>query len=138
MDMFDILNQSINSQNPAAEKAVEKIKSEMDKDKDNTYVQVVGEYLLQRLSIEPELADKILNKNKTILKSLDAMKAVASKKKTGNFAMLTPQEGYDVVIKYFSKELDIDKNKPGKQDNKTSEPEGASEAESDIETDDEE
>lgn len=126
MDMFDILNQSINSQEPAAAKAAEKIKSEMEKEKDNSYVQVIGEYLLQQLSIDSELAKKILNKNKTVLKSLDAMKAAAMRKKTGNYAMFTPQEGFEIVMKYFYNELDLSKNKPIKGNNTSSDPEEAS------------
>ncbi|MHB1651410.1 MAG: hypothetical protein ACYCVD_02900 [Desulfitobacteriaceae bacterium] len=81
--------------------AISKIKSEMDKNKNNAYIQVVGEFLLQHLNNHPEDAEKILNPDKSIAKSLDDMRKAAEKKKVGNFAMFTPQEGFELVMKYF-------------------------------------
>lgn len=80
--------------------AVLKIKAEMDKEK-NPYVQVVGNFLLQHLESNPSDADRILNKDKSIIKSLDEMKKVAEKQKVGNVAVLSDQEGFAVVLKYF-------------------------------------
>lgn len=82
------------------EKAIEKIKSEMKQNK-NPYVQVVGDFLLRQLELNPKDADKILVEDKTIMKSLDEMRKVAEKKKTGNCAVLTDQEGFEIVLKYF-------------------------------------
>jgi len=81
--------------------AIEKIRAEMDANKNNAYVQVVGEFLLQHLAANPQDAEKILNPDKTILKSLEEMRKVAEKKKVGNCAVLTDQEGFEVVLKYF-------------------------------------
>lgn len=81
-------------------KAIEKIKSEMSKNT-NTYVQVVGQFLLQHLETTPGAAEKILQEDKTIIKSLDAMKNEAKKKQVGGCAMLTDQEGFEIVLKYF-------------------------------------
>lgn len=50
------------------EKAIEKIKSEMSKDK-SPYVQVVGDFLLQQLNSNTSIAEKIMAKDKTIIKS---------------------------------------------------------------------
>lgn len=83
------------------EKAIEKIKSEMDKNKGNSYIQVVGGFLLQYLNQNPGSAEKILQDEKTIAKSFDEMRKAAEKKKVGNCAMLTDQEGFEVVLKYF-------------------------------------
>ena len=83
------------------EQAINKIKSEMDSNKDNTYVQYIGAYLIQYLNQNPKDADKVLAEDKTIAKSLDEMRKVAEKKKTGNFAMLTPDEGFGIIMKYF-------------------------------------
>ncbi len=81
--------------------AINKLRNEMESNKSNSYVQVVGQYLLQYLETNPNDGEKILDTEKTILKSLDAMKSEASKKKVGNMAVLTPQEGFDIVAKYF-------------------------------------
>lgn len=81
--------------------AINKLRNEMESNKSNSYVQVVGQYLLQHLETNPNDGEKLLDTEKTILKSLDAMKTEASKKKIGNMAVLTPQEGFDIVAKYF-------------------------------------
>jgi hypothetical protein len=83
------------------EKAVEKVKSEMDKSQSNTYIQVVGDFLLQHLQGHPGDAEEILTEGKTIGKSLDEMRKVAQKQSAGGCAVLTDLEGYDVVLKYF-------------------------------------
>lgn len=83
------------------DKAVEKIKSEMNQNKGNSYIQVVGGFLLQHLHENPEVAEKILVEGKTLGKSLDKMRETAEKKKVGNCAVLTDQEGFEIVLKYF-------------------------------------
>jgi hypothetical protein len=82
------------------QKAIEKIKAEMEKEK-NPYVTVVGELILEQLEKYPNAAEKILIKDKTIMKSLEEMRKVAEKKKVGNVAVLTDAEGFAVVLKYF-------------------------------------
>ncbi|SDD88899.1 hypothetical protein [Sporomusa acidovorans] len=81
--------------------AVKKIQAEIDKNPNNAYIQVVGQFLLQHLELHPNDARKINVDGKTIAKSLDAMQKEASKKKVGNCAVLTDQEGFAVVLKYF-------------------------------------
>lgn len=80
--------------------AIRKINDEM-KQGNNPYVQVVGTFLLQHLDKNPHDAEKILNPNKSIVKSLNEMRKVAEKKKVGNCAVLTDREGFDIVLKYF-------------------------------------
>jgi hypothetical protein len=82
------------------QKAIAKIKAEIDKEK-NHYVQVVGQFLLQHLEKNQQDAEKIVATDKTILKSLEEMRKVAEKKKVGNCAVLTDAEGFEVVTKYF-------------------------------------
>jgi hypothetical protein len=82
------------------QKAIAKIKAEIDKEK-NPYVQVIGQFLLRHLEKNQQDADKILATDKTILKSLDEMRKVAEKKKFGNCAVLTDAEGLEVVMKYY-------------------------------------
>ncbi|ASN68340.1 hypothetical protein 10S11_78 [uncultured Caudovirales phage] len=82
------------------EKAVEKIKHEMNKD-NNPYVQVIGNFLLKHLEVSPESAKEIVDNDKTIIKSLNEMRKAAEKKKVGNCAVLTDAEGFEIVLKYF-------------------------------------
>lgn len=88
-------------------KAIEKIKSEMDQNKNSTYIQVVGAFLLKHLKENPGAAEKVLVQDKTIAKSLDEMRKAAEKKKVGSCAVLTDQEGFEVVLKYFGIETGI-------------------------------
>lgn len=86
------------------EKAILKIRTEMNQNTNQPYIQVVGEFLLQHLENNPKSAEKILNPDKTIAKSLDEMQKEAQKKQVGNCAVLTDQEGFTIVLKYFGVE----------------------------------
>jgi hypothetical protein len=83
------------------EQAIKKINDEMEKSKDDAYVQVIGKFLLQHLEERPNSAEKIMAADKTIAKSIDAMAAEAQKRAKGNRAMLIDAEGYAIVLKYF-------------------------------------
>jgi len=82
------------------QQATEKLKNEMAKE-NNPYVQAVGQFLLQHIESNPANAEKILAEEKNILKSLDEMRKAAEKKKVGNVAVLTDQEGFAIVLNYF-------------------------------------
>lgn len=81
--------------------AVKKIQTEMNANKNNQYVQVVGDFLLKHLEENEKDAEKVLVEDKSILKSLEAMRKDAEKKKVGNVAVLTPAEGFASVLKYY-------------------------------------
>lgn len=81
--------------------ALNKIISEMEQTKNNLYVHMVGEFLLEHLKTTPGSAEKILGEGKTIAKSLDSVRKEAEKKKTGNCAVLPDQEVFTLVLKYF-------------------------------------
>jgi hypothetical protein len=81
--------------------ASSKIESEMLGKKDNPCIQVVGGFLLKHLDSNPQDAEKILKKDKDIAKSLDEMRKAAEKKKVGNVAVLTDEEGFKIVLEYF-------------------------------------
>ncbi|MGM0776945.1 MAG: hypothetical protein ACQEXE_10285 [Bacillota bacterium] len=82
------------------EKAIEKLKSEMEKEK-SSYVQIVGQFLLNQVENNPDAAEKVLEKDKSIMKSLTAMRKAAEKQKVGNMAVLSDEEGFAVVLEYF-------------------------------------
>lgn len=83
------------------EEAVEKLENEMTKNESHPYIQLIGKYLLAHLEEKPEHAELILSEDKTIAKSLDAMRRYAETKRHGNMAVLTDEEGYAVVQHYF-------------------------------------
>ena len=83
------------------QQAVLKLQSEIEQSKNNPYVQVVGSFLLGHLESNHQDAEKIMTVDKTITKSLDEMQKAAAKKKVGNYAVLTDQEGLGIVLKYF-------------------------------------
>jgi hypothetical protein len=80
--------------------AIAKINAEVKSSK-NPYVHVVGQFLLSHLDTNPEDARLVFNADKTIMKSLGEMRKVAEGRKIDNCAVLTDQEGFDIVLKYF-------------------------------------
>lgn len=81
--------------------AINKLGTEMAQNIDNTYIQVVGDFLIKHLEANPGSAERILDPNKSIEKSLDEMAKVAQKKKKGNCAVLSDEEGFAIVLQYF-------------------------------------
>lgn len=81
--------------------AITKLNGEITNSNNNPYIQVVGQFLIGHLDKNPQDAEKILTADKTIGKSLEVMQSEASKKKVGNCAVLTDQEGFGIVLKYF-------------------------------------
>ncbi|WP_018305436.1 hypothetical protein [Desulfitobacterium hafniense] len=79
----------------------EKINNEISKNRNNPHIVIVGQFLLNHLQQNPGDAAKILNKEKSISGSMTAMRKEAEKRKVGNCAVLTDQEGFEIVLKYF-------------------------------------
>lgn len=80
------------------EQAVEKLKTEMEANKENGMVQQVGNYLLQVIAVNPAAVEKVLTADKTIVKSCSAMTAAITGKGQ-NYC--SDEEGYSEVRKYF-------------------------------------
>jgi len=85
--------------------AISKIQDEMDKNKDDQYIQVIGNMLLKQLEVNPKIADKIVAGEKTIAKSIDAMAQEAKKKQKNNRAMFTSTEGFAIVMRYYGVDI---------------------------------
>jgi hypothetical protein len=81
--------------------AIEKIKAEMTQNKANSNIQYLGSYLMQHLNAHPEDAKKFIAKGNTIAKCIDEMRKVAEKKKVGNCAMMSPDEGFSIAMGFF-------------------------------------
>lgn len=82
------------------EQAIAKIEADMKNNK-NPYVQAVGQFLIEFLKQRPDTAEQILQNDKSISKSLEAMCKEAEKRKVGNYAVLTSEEGFEIVLKYY-------------------------------------
>lgn len=91
------------------ERAVEKIKREMEQKKDNSYIQAIGDYLLKQVEINRDAAEKICNETKTIEKSLKEVEKVARKKAVSGCAVLSDNEVFKIVREYYSFEAVQDK-----------------------------
>lgn len=83
------------------EQALTKLRGEMADSANNSYVQVIGEVLVQHIEANPANAEKFIDEKKTIAASLQVMTNEAQKKKQGNMAVLTDAEGFAIVLKYF-------------------------------------
>jgi len=81
--------------------AIAKIKAEMDANITNGYIQAVGSFLLAYVEKNPSAAHQVSAADKTIAKSLEAMRTEASKNKVNNVAVIAPQEGLAIILKYF-------------------------------------
>lgn len=64
-------------------------------------VKVVGKYLLDLVSQSEENAEAVLNKKCSIKKSLDVMKTEVKKKAKNGMAVLTDEEGFKIIRKYY-------------------------------------
>ena len=94
------------------QKATEKIKSEMESNKDSS-IQVIGEFLLKQIEININAAKAIVKEGKTIKGSMEYMRNEAEKKvkekKGVQMVALSPEEGFRIVMKYFGFEAVQDK-----------------------------
>jgi len=83
------------------EKAIKKITDEMEANKSNSNIKVIGDFLVRQLKLSNGGAEKVLQGGKTIIKSIDEMSKVAKTKAVKGCGMLTDQEGFGIVLKYF-------------------------------------
>lgn len=82
------------------EKAIEKINTEMQKNPDDSYMEIIGHYIIDRCE-EQNAAEKVAIDGKTLKGAMDAVMAKAQKAKKGNVAVLTPATVFSAVDAYF-------------------------------------
>lgn len=82
------------------EKAIEKIKEEMEKNK-APYIQAIGNYVLCQVKINIEAAKEIVESKKTLKDALKIVTAKAKEKAVDNCAILTDEEVYKIVREYY-------------------------------------
>lgn len=93
------------------EEAIKKLQAEIGASPKNQYVKLIGEFLIKHVQSYPDTAGRIMAEGKTITKSLDAMKTEAKKKAVNGMAMLTDEEVFEIVLKYFGFDVKQSKSK---------------------------
>lgn len=107
------------------DQAIAKIEAEIKQNITDGYVTVIGEFLLKYLESNPAAAEKIMADGKTINKSVDELEKASKAKRKGNRAVISDQEAYAIVLKYFGIEdagintHPVDRPKPAAEPKKT-------------------
>lgn len=81
--------------------AIKKLQSEIDANKSNPAISYTGDYLINYIKSNPDSAEKIMAADKTISKAIEEIRKVAEKRKVSNCAVIAPDEGLKIVLKYF-------------------------------------
>lgn len=84
------------------EKAIEKIKKEMDKNIGNLYIQVIGDYLLKQIELNKEAMKKICAEKNSIGKSIKEIEKLA-RKITANGNLEISENGLFKIIREYYK-----------------------------------
>ena len=84
------------------EKAIEKIKKEMDKNIGNLYIQVIGDYLLKQIELNKEAMKKICSEKNSIGKSIKEIEKLA-RKSTANGNLEISENGLFKIIREYYK-----------------------------------
>lgn len=82
------------------ENAITKINDEMQKDPTNTYLEIIGHYLIDRC-VDETVAAAILTTGKTLNGAMAAVTNAAQKQAKGNKAVLKDRDILNIVDTYF-------------------------------------
>lgn len=80
--------------------AVERINQEMQKNPTDKYMEIIGQYIIDRCANDDDGA-KVAADGKTLAGAMKAVVDRASRAKKGNVAVLLPAEVFAAVDKYF-------------------------------------
>ena len=83
------------------ERAIAKIDAEIEKEKGNRILEIIGEFLINLATANPDAAEKLLDEKKNLKGAYDAMYKEARKKQYNHCAVLTDEEGFEIVCEYF-------------------------------------
>lgn len=86
------------------EEAIKKLRDEMQKE-GQEYINVIGEELIKVVNTSEEAAEKIMAQDKNIIGSLKEMGKVARGKAKNGCAVMSDEEGMEIVYKYFGIDL---------------------------------
>lgn len=83
------------------EQAMAKLGAELRVERVNPYVAAVGNFLMDFLKDNPSSAEKFMAEGKTIIGSMKEVRKEAQKVQVGNCGVLTSDQGFEIVLKYF-------------------------------------
>lgn len=88
------------------EKAIEKLKAEMEANKDNECIQMIGMFLLNQIEINKSAAETIMKGGKTIKGSYEEMGKIAKKeyskiKNKKGYIGIGPSKAIKIIAEYF-------------------------------------
>lgn len=85
--------------------AIQKINTEMQKDPTNQYMEIVGQYIIDRCTSDTDGA-LVAKEGKTLAGAMGAVMERAKKAKHGNYAVLLPEQVFAAVDAYFGMQTD--------------------------------
>lgn len=89
--------------------AIQRIENEIDSEKNNPNIKVIGEFMIQYIHQNPSAADVVCTNGKFLSGAYKAIEDYARKKpRHGNCVAVAPDEGFEQVLKYFGIEHKAD------------------------------
>ena len=85
--------------------AIEKIEAEMEENK-NPYTEIIGNYVIQQIQVNPQVAEAIINEEKTLAGSLEQMRNEALKENIKNNEIPEHKEEVKKINDDFNISLD--------------------------------
>jgi len=82
--------------------AIQAIQNEIDSEKDNPCIKVIGEFLIEYIRRHPAVAGAIYNSGKYLTGAYKAIEDYARKKpRHGNCVAVAPDEAFEQVLKFY-------------------------------------
>lgn len=82
--------------------AIQRIENEIDSEKSNPNIKVIGEFMLHYIQRYPDAANVVCTNGKFLSGAYKAIEDYAKKKpRNGNCVAVAPDEGFEQVLKYF-------------------------------------
>lgn len=86
------------------ERVIAKIDAEIEKEKGNRILEIIGEFLINLVTANSDAAEKLLDEKKNLKGAYEAMRNEARKYQKDGCAVLTDDEGFEVVCAYYGLE----------------------------------
>lgn len=80
--------------------AIEKINTEMQKDPTNTYIEIIGHYIIDRCTSE-SVAGLVMDEGKSLNSAWEAVQSAAKKIQKGGCTVLKDSEVFDIIDEHF-------------------------------------
>lgn len=86
------------------ERAIAKIDAEIEKEKGNRILEIIGEFLINLVTANSDAAANLLDEKKNLKGAYEAMRNEARKYQKDGCAVLTDDEGFEVICGYYGLE----------------------------------